>query len=172
MIGVGFYGNNIYMNPLYDVRPVSAVGGVDRVEGSPIQNDRKVEENTGLNKTQECKTCEKRKYQDGSDEGDVSFKAPGHIDPANSASAVMSHEMEHVANARQKTANPNKQLLSATVSLKIGVCPECGRTYVAGGETNTTIKTVSDSYKNNPYDQARKTVEGSFLSGMNVDYSA
>ena len=33
----------------------------------------------------ECETCKNRKYVDGSNEGDVSFKAPAHIDPNQSA---------------------------------------------------------------------------------------
>ncbi|MDD5949118.1 MAG: hypothetical protein PUC39_05235 [Lachnospiraceae bacterium] len=171
MIGVGFYGTNMYMTPLYDTSRVAAVNGVDQVQGSrSLQEGRRVESNSGVSRPIECQTCKNRKYQDGSDESDVSFKAPGHISPEQSASTVMSHELQHVANARQEGAKENKQLLSATVSLKIGVCPECGRTYVAGGETNTTIKTTYN--EQNPYDAARKTIEGSFLSGMNLDLSA
>ena len=42
----------------------------------------------------ECETCKNRKYQDGSDEGDVSFKAAAHIDPKSAAARVRSHEQE------------------------------------------------------------------------------
>ena len=35
-----------------------------------------------------CQTCKERKYQDGSDDPSVSFKAAGHIDPENSAAVV------------------------------------------------------------------------------------
>lgn len=171
MIGVSFYGNNIYMNPIYTAQRVSAVGGVDRVQPGRVMPDAsKVDKSAELKGPKECKTCERRKYKDGSDENDVSFQTPQHIDPANSMARVLGHEMEHVANAREEGMKDNKELISATVSLKIGVCPECGRTYVAGGETNTVIKTTYD--EKNPYDAGRKTVEGSFLSGMNVDYSA
>ncbi len=171
MIGISFYGNNIYMNPIYSASPVSRVGNVDGVSSGRLLPDSiRVDEGAGVSGPKECKTCERRKYKDGSDESDVSYQTPTHIDPGRSASAVMSHELEHVANARQEGMKDNKELISATVSLKIGVCPECGRTYVAGGETNTVIKTTYDD--NNPYDKGRKTVEGSFLSGMNVDYQA
>ena len=70
-----------------------------------------------------------------------------------------------MANARQKSAGKNARLLSATVSLKLATCPECGRTYVAGGTTNTRIEYSEE----NPYDSGRKTIEGSFLKGQNVD---
>ncbi|MCR4716255.1 MAG: hypothetical protein K5656_03650 [Lachnospiraceae bacterium] len=171
MINVSFYGNSIYMNPVYSAQRVSAVSGVDSVSAGRLMPDAtKVHKSGELEGPKECKTCERRKYKDGSDENDVSFQTPQHIDPENSAARVMSHELEHVANAREEGMKENKELLSATVSLKIGVCPECGRTYVAGGETNTLIKTTYDD--KNPYDKGRKTVEASFLSGMNVDYSA
>lgn len=139
--------------------PTSNVSNV-----TPINTENNVE-NSAKVKQVECQTCKNRKYVDGSDEGDVSFKAPGHIDPGQSYATVMSHEQEHVANARQKTASADARLISATVSLKLAVCPECGRSYVAGGTTNTTIE-YSES---NPYDKDRKIIEGSFLAGQNFD---
>lgn len=123
--------------------------------------------NSSKVKPVECQTCKARKYVDGSNEADVSFKTPGHIDPSQSYAKVMSHEQEHVANARQETAGNDAELVSVSVSLKMAVCPECGRTYVAGGTTNTMIKYNND----NPYEDGRKTIEGSFLKGQNVDES-
>ncbi len=87
-----------------------------------------------------CETCEKRKYVDGSNENDVSFKTPGHIDPAVAASVVSAHEHMHVANAVQEGSKEGAELLYATVQLKTSVCPECGRTYVSGGVTRTAIR--------------------------------
>ncbi len=136
--------------------------GVSQV--TPIDTANDVENSSKVKQT-ECQTCKARKYVDGSNEADVSFKAPGHIDPGQSYSKVMSHEQEHVANARQKTAGDDAELVSATVSLKIAICPECGRSYVAGGTTNTMIKYNEE----NPYDSGRKTFEGSFLAGQNLD---
>lgn len=134
---------------------------------SPVNAENNVE-NSEKVKQVECQTCKKRKYVDGSNESDVSFKAPGHIAPGQSYATVMSHEQEHVSNARQKASGENARLISATVSLKLGVCPECGRTYVAGGTTNTRIEYTED----NPYEKGRKTIEGSFLAGQNVDKTA
>ncbi|MGN1146192.1 MAG: hypothetical protein ACI4R5_07060, partial [Acetatifactor sp.] len=47
---------------------------------------------------EECQTCKKRKYQDGSDEM-VSFKSAAHISPESAGTAVRAHEQEHVRNA-------------------------------------------------------------------------
>ena len=88
----------------------------------------------------QCETCANRMYKDGSDENDVSFQAPGHIDPAASAAVVRGHEQEHVANAYEKAAKGEGKVLQASVSLKCAICPECGTSYVAGGTTSTMIK--------------------------------
>ena len=74
----------------------------------------------------ECKTCKTRKYQDGSNESDVSFKAPGHISPQASAGTVRAHEQQHVSNAYEKAAKGNGKVISASVSLRTEICPECG----------------------------------------------
>lgn len=115
-----------------------------------------------------CETCKSRKYQDGSNESDVSFKAPGHISPQASAGTVRAHEQQHVSNAYQKAAEGNGKVISATVSLRTEVCPECGTAYVAGGETRTTIAYS----KENPYQKNQKSLEAAGLIGSNVDYVA
>lgn len=140
--------------------PANSISGILPVsEYSAVGSSSKVKGVT------ECTTCENRMYVDGSNESDVSFKAPGHISPEQSYAKVMSHEQEHVSNARAKGSKPDTQLMSATVSLKMATCPECGRRYVAGGLTKAAIKYTEKS----PYDNGRKIIEGSFLKGMNVD---
>ena len=116
----------------------------------------------------ECQTCKNRKYQDGSDEGDVSFKAPGHISPQASAGTVRAHELQHVSNAYEKAAKGDGEVRSVSVTLKTAVCPECGTTYVSGGETRTSIAYS----KENPYQQNKKAIEAMNLIGANVDYVA
>lgn len=115
----------------------------------------------------ECETCKNRKYQDGSDEGDVSFKAAAHIDPKASAARVMGHEREHVSNAYKKAAEHNGKVMACNVTLKTAVCPECGRTYVAGGTTATQIKYFNEE---NPYQKEKKSSDAAnqYL-GMNFD---
>lgn len=113
----------------------------------------------------ECETCANRKYQDGSDEM-VSFKAPAHISPESSASAVMSHEREHVGNAYSKAGKNNGEVIQASVSINTSVCPECGRSYVSGGETTTQIKYNEE----NPYGREFKKADAPNLIGQNLDY--
>ena len=113
----------------------------------------------------ECETCKNRKYQDGSDEM-VSFKSAQHISPQAAASRVRGHEAEHVSNAYKDAAMNNGKVLQASVSIRTAVCPECGRTYVAGGETCTKI---AYSNEENPYVQARKDLNRQGLLGANVD---
>ena len=113
----------------------------------------------------ECETCKNRKYQDGSDEM-VSFKSAAHISPAASASRVRAHEQEHVNNAYSKAAQNNGKVLSASVSLKSAICPECGQSYVSGGTTTTQIKYSDES---NPYTQNQKSQDAISLIGNNLD---
>lgn len=115
----------------------------------------------------ECETCAERKYQDGSNENDVSFKAPGHISPQASAATVSAHERQHVANAYESAGKDNGKVIQASVTLKTATCPECGRSYVAGGVTNTMIKYNKDNYSQN----AKSLDAASGAVGGNVDYA-
>ena len=87
----------------------------------------------------DCETCKNRKYQDGSNEN-VSFKAAAHISPSESGARVRAHEAEHVSNAYAKAAEKGGKVVSAGVTIRTSVCPECGRAFTAGGETRTTWK--------------------------------
>lgn len=117
----------------------------------------------------ECETCKNRKYQDGSDETNVSFKSASHISPNAAGAAVRAHENEHVTNAYNKAAENNGKVLSATVSIHMAVCPECGRSYVSGGTTNTMIKYTNEE---NPYQKELKAADAARLRGANLDLSA
>lgn len=150
---VGSIGaSNRYIIPAANVSQVTPVN-TDNTVGSP----RKVS-------PVECQTCKSRRYQDSSDEM-VSFKTPGKISPGESYAKVMSHEKEHVANAVAEGNKPGKQLVSSTVALKTAICPECGRSYVAGGVTSTVMKT----YKEDPYSQNQKAFEKEAATGNRVD---
>lgn len=125
----------------------------------------------------ECETCKQRKYQDGSNEGDVSFKAPGHISPQDSAGRVRAHEQEHVSNAYEKAAKEGGRVRAATVSLRTEICPECGTSYVAGGETRTTVSYPKDEQSSrpddeNPYRKNKKMLDSIKQIGANVDLVA
>lgn len=118
---------------------------------------------------EDCETCANRKYQDGSDECNVSFKSAAHISPESAASKVRAHENEHVSNAYKKASQKSGKVLNASVTIHTSVCPECGRTYVSGGVTNTTIK-----YKNeeNPYTKNQKALDAAKYKGANINYAA
>ena len=135
----------------------------------PIRNPGESTEKQAGKKSSpaECETCKNRKYKDGSDEGDVSFKAAAHIDPKSAASRVRSHEQEHVSNAYQKAAEKNGKVVSCNVSIHTAVCPECGRTYVSGGTTATQIKYFNED---NPYQKDMKSSDAvNKYRGMNFD---
>ena len=107
----------------------------------------------------ECETCANRKYQDGSDETDVSFQTPTHISPSIAATVILGHEHEHVANAYEKERmssvdhnHMHAHVDQASVKLKVDICPECGRVYFSGGVTNTVISYTDDEqYKKQNY---------------------
>ncbi len=117
---------------------------------------------------EECETCKRRKYQDGSDEM-VSFKTAQHISPENAAARVRAHEQEHVSNAYSKAAVNNGKVIRASVSIHTAICPECGRSYVSGGTTNTQIKYYNED---NPYQKDLKAIDHDKYAGMHADYIA
>ena len=149
-----------------------AAGGQGKmvIDGRNLPND-KTEEKKGKygieDPAEDCQTCKNRKYQDGSDEM-VSFKTAQHISPESAASAVRAHEQEHVSNAYKKAAMNDGKVVSASVSIHTGVCPECGRTYVSGGTTHTQIKYYNED---NPYQQDLKSADRVKYAGMNLDYA-
>lgn len=146
-----------------DTKYLPDSAGARQLPGSNDKNDKKIGKNPG----EECQTCKKRKYQDGSDEM-VSFKSPKHVSPEAAASAVRAHEQEHVSNAYKKAAKDNGKVISATVAIHTAICPECGRSYVSGGTTSTQIKYYNEE---NPYQKGLKTTDSAKYAGMNVDYT-
>lgn len=115
---------------------------------------------------EECQTCKNRKYQDGSDEN-VSFKSAAHVSPEAAGSAVRAHEGEHVSNAYTSAAQKGGKVLQASVSIHTSICPECGKSYVSGGTTNTKIK-----YPANPYENSRRVMLEEASKGQNIDFAA
>lgn len=93
----------------------------------------------------ECQTCKNRKYQDGSDDPGVSFKSASKVGPEGAAAAVRGHEYEHVYRNQAKAAREGKEVVYQSVRIKTAICPECGDSYVAGGETTTVTKTKPET---------------------------
>ena len=93
----------------------------------------------------ECQTCKERKYQDGSDDMGVSFQTPTNVKPEQAASAVRGHEMEHVYREQAKADREGREVVSQSVTMHTGICPECGKSYVSGGTTRTVTRAETDS---------------------------
>lgn len=156
-------------NSYYNYNPLSGSSDASEEARAIIRNPGESTRKQAGKKSSpaECETCKNRKYQDGSDEGNVSFKAAAHIDPKASAARVMGHEREHVSNAYKKAAQNNGKVMSCNVTLKTEICPECGRTYVAGGTTATQIKYFNEE---NPYQKDMKASDtANKYLGMNFD---
>lgn len=162
--------NSIYANPVGKAAKPQYETAVSGVTGdSRSANPDDVKKPGRRSSPAECETCKNRKYQDGSDEGNVSFKAPSHISPDSAAAKVRAHENQHVSNAYKKASKNNGKVMNASVSIKTAICPECGRTYVAGGLTKTQIKY---SNEDNPYTKNQKELDAANMRGANIDYAA
>jgi hypothetical protein len=134
------YQNYYYVNPVSDIsRAAALTDPTDPNSKTPTDPDE-VKKAGRRSSPEDCETCKNRKYQDGSDESNVSYKAAAHISPQSSGAAVRSHENEHISNAYKKASQDNGEVLSATVSMQTAICPECGRSYISGGKTKTMIK--------------------------------
>lgn len=153
-------------NP-YSFYPSSSPSTGTQEEGNIVRNPSasRVKSPGRKSSPAECETCSNRKYQDGSDEM-VSFKAAAHISPQASASVVRAHEQEHVSNAYSKASKNNGRVVAANVSLQTAICPECGRSYVAGGTTHTQIKYYNEE---NPYQKDLKLFDSLKYKGRSVD---
>lgn len=88
----------------------------------------------------ECETCKNRKYQDESDDPGVSFKSAAKVSKGGAEAAVRGHEYEHVSRNQAKADREGKEVVYQSVVIKHGICPECGDTYVTGGETTTVTR--------------------------------
>lgn len=115
----------------------------------------KAEEENG-----ECQTCKNRKYQDESDDPGVSFKSASKVSKGAAGAAVRGHEQEHVVRERAKAEREDREVVSQSVVIKTAICPECGDSYVAGGETTTVTRAKSDN--DQPNELARKFDVGNY----------
>ena len=141
-------------------KELERLGLVDDADGIVLRKENTKEEESDVDK---CETCANRKYQDGSDEM-VSFKSASHISPEAAATRVRVHEQEHVSNAYKKAEQKDAKVVQASVAIHTSICPECGRTYVSGGTTTTTIRYNQDEYADNA-----KKQDATVLPGANID---
>ena len=158
LTGISFNWN-MYQNPETDAgiqmgdATGAAQGSTTGIQGAQVGftegSEKTGDEDKPLNgyrsTPENCKTCRERKYQDGSDDANVSFKTAAHVSPGASAAAVMGHESEHVSHAYQRARLGGGRVLQASVSIHTAICPECGTSYVSGGTTFTAIAYPKDS---------------------------
>lgn len=116
----------------------------------------------------ECQTCANRVYQDSSNDPGVSFKSPTHLNPSQAASAVASHEQEHVSNEQADAKANDREIVSQSVQIFTSVCPECGKAYVSGGLTKTTTRgaqkdQATQAYQNSILGNKSSSTEGNLL---------
>lgn len=118
-----------------------APGAKAGMEGTEkVQSEAQIGDVQEAGEAGKCQTCEKRKYQDGSDDMSVSYQTPTRISPEAAASAVRGHELEHVAHEQARTQREDRKVVSQSVTLHTGICPECGESYISGGTTRTVTK--------------------------------
>ncbi|RQD72539.1 MAG: hypothetical protein D5S00_00610 [Tindallia sp. MSAO_Bac2] len=123
--------------------PNQLLGNNEGIENA--SNVKKPEAATGeqpdiLAGKHECETCENRKYKDDSDDPSVSFQTPTAISPEQAPAAVLAHEYEHVRNEQAKADREGREVVYQSVVLHGGICPDCGKPYISGGETRTVTR--------------------------------
>lgn len=120
-------------------------------EGVPVEDSKRIQMDKARmkNESEPCQTCAERKYQDGSDDAGVSFKAATNIAPGAAASLVRAHEQEHVSREGSKARDKGLNAMSS-VTIHTSICPECKKVYVSGGTTVTQVQAdpskVIDAY--------------------------
>ena len=53
--------------------------------------------------------------------------------------------MEHVYREQAKADREGREVVSQSVTMHTGICPECGKSYVSGGTTRTVTRAETDS---------------------------
>ena len=141
--------------------------GDDEAEDVPAVDD--TESAAEVAEDAKCETCEKRKYQDGSDDPGVSFKTATRVAPEAAQAAVRGHEMEHVVREQAKARSEGRKVVSQSVTYHTGICPECGKIYISGGTTRTV--TAADNSADNMKERLRRRFTGKTL-GTSLDATA
>ncbi|MBP0959044.1 MAG: hypothetical protein J5992_02855 [Oscillospiraceae bacterium] len=176
--GASFAERNPFATPISSYNKAYMAYGVNKIgreqeNGGNLSKLSAEKEQTGKKlgkfqdgfKQEECQTCKERRYVDGSDDSGVSFQTPTKIPKASAMAAVRGHEQEHVVRNRDKDEREGKEIVSQSVTIHTGVCPECGETFVSGGTTRTTTRSdnsekfrVGEGGKNVPVGSSLDTV--------------
>ena len=146
--GYEVYRNNKAQNGAGAAGAARYAGGSDNSLRNATEHlSKRVEDDADKKRrfdSYECQTCENRRYQDGSDDSGVSCQTPTKFSPETAAARVRGHEQEHVVRNQAKAEREGNEIVSQSVTLHTGICPECGKVYISGGTTETTIRKGSD----------------------------
>ena len=112
-----------------------------------------------------CEPCSGRTYQDDSGDAGFSFQAPTGLPSSTAALFVVSHEGEHATRETARAQEKGDIVTNKTVTLQMGVCPECHKMYVKGGTTSIT----KISGKNSEKSVVEKAADLLGSSGGNID---
>jgi hypothetical protein len=122
--------------------------------------DRTAETKKSKSTDYECRTCANRRYVDGSNDSGVSFQTPTQVNPEEAGAKVRAHEQEHVSRNAVKAESEGMEAAS-TVAIHMAICPECGRSYVAGGTTTTIYSDKDPNEDEQKFEQGgQKSVAG------------
>jgi len=139
---------NLYMNPNVLVA---------QNEDHPNHRMAHVQDSGEIDEEQ-CQTCMNRRYVDVSDDPGVSFQAPTRLTPAQAAQAVPSHEREHYNREAARAEREDRDVIHNSIKIFTSVCPECGISYISGGETTTVTRGRPE--EDNQYHNHREAQEG------------
>jgi len=142
------------ISPAYAPIVSNSVEPGEKTSTAAEPNKIKIPNDNKIDAAKECQTCANRKYQDSSGDPGVSFKAPTKLTPNQAASAVPAHEREHYSRESAKAKQEGREVVSNDIKIFTSICPECGRTYVSGGETRTVTrkKAEREDFANNFYE--------------------
>ena len=74
----------------------------------------------------------------------MSFKSAARVSPQAAESAVRGHEAEHVSRDRAEAQRSDREVVYQSVIIKRAICPECGKSYVSGGQTTTVTRKAQE----------------------------
>lgn len=121
-------------------QPDKKVENDKRFDTLEVEKEKKEKKEKQEDENKECRTCAKRRYQDGSNDPSVSFKTPTKISPDRAAAAVRNHEMQHVFHEQANAKRQGREIVSQSVVYHTGICPECHKLYISGGQTRTVTR--------------------------------
>jgi hypothetical protein len=130
--------------PQYNYEPANFIQTDPGMQNTVREHTTAGVRGKGITGIKDCETCKSRTYQDKSTDGGVSMQSPTHIAPEDSASAVMAHEREHATRDAAQAKSEGGEVIYNAIRLFTSVCPECGKTYVSGGESKTVTAKPED----------------------------